>query len=306
MKLTQEKQERVRAFVYEQARPLEGRLLSYYVGEGAAGDVLAELAKYQNPDGGFGRALEPDLRLPDSSAYATTVGLQILREMEARAGHPLVQGAIGYLLNTYDATNQVWPIIPSHDNRAPHAPWWRYDEDLSQRWEGFLGNPRAEIVGYLWDYAALVPENLQDALTTVAVSHLEALPDAVEMHELQCYMRLAETRTLPEDVRSKILQKLRRAVDCTVVRDPSEWGKYGLKPLDVVASLASPFAGMLAEEIDLNLDYVIEHQGEDGSWAPTWTWGDAFPEAWQDAEREWRGRLTVQALRVLRNFDRLE
>lgn len=306
MKLTQERQNKAKAFVYEHARPLERRLLSYYFREGTAGDVFAELARYQNSDGGFGHALEPDLRLPDSSAIATTVGLQILRELKAAEDHPLVQGAIRYLLNTYAAASEAWPIIPGNANTAPHAPWWKYDQDLSKRWGGFLANPRAEIAGYFCDYAGLVPKALLGGLTTAVVSHLDTLPDAMEMHDLMCYVRFAETRTLPEDARTKVLRKLRRAVDCVVAREPSDWGGYGLTPVAVAASPDSPFADVLAREIELNLDYEIECQQEDGSWAPAWSWGDAFPEAWQDARREWKGILTVKALRLFQSFGRLE
>lgn len=110
--LTRERQRKARVFVRQQARPLERRLLAHYLGEGAADDVFSELAKYQNPDGGFGQGLEPDLRLQDSSALATTVGLQVLRELAAPEDHPLVQGAMRYLLNTYDETLEAWPIIP--------------------------------------------------------------------------------------------------------------------------------------------------------------------------------------------------
>jgi hypothetical protein len=306
MTLTRERQQKARAFVRQQARPLDQCLLVYYLGEGAADDVLFELGKYQNADGGFGHALEPDLRLPDSSAIATTVGLQILRALKASGDHPLVQGAMRYLLHTYDAAIEAWPIIPPHDNTAPHAPWWRYDAELSQRWAGFRANPRAEIVGYLWDYSGLVPEDLLERLTSAVVGHLETLSEALEIHDLLCYVRLAETQTLPEGVRTSILQKLRPAVDATVLKEPSAWDRYGLKPLEVAPSPDSPFADLLAREIELNLDYEIQHHQEDGSWAPTWSWGEQFPEAWKQAEREWKGCLTMRALRRLQNYGRLE
>jgi len=306
MKLSRESEKKARAFVHKHARPLERHLLSYYFNEGSAEDVFSELAKYRNPDGGFGHALEPDLRTPGSSAIATTIGLQILRELSTASDHPLVRGAIHYLLDSHDEKLKLWPIIPSAAREAPHAPWWEYDEGLPKRFGGFLANPRAEIVGYLLDYADLVPKNLPERLLKAVVSHLEALPDDMEMHDLLCYVRLAETRAMLEDARTKVTQKLRKAIDRVVARKPSDWRKYGPKPLFVVSSPDSPFAPMLAREIDLNLDYEIEHQREDGSWAPNWSWGGTFPEAWKDAEREWKGVLTVMTLRTLRNFGRIE
>lgn len=285
---------------------MEQCLFSYYFREGSVEDVFAELAKYQNSDDGFGNSLEPDVRLSDSSAIATTIGLQILRELKASENHPIVRNVIRYLLDTYDSEYEVWQIIPSNANEAPHAPWWQYTEGLAKQWGEFLANPRAAIVGYLYDYSELVPANLLDRLTIAVVSHLDSLPDSMEMHDLLCYVRLAETQTLLKDARTKILQKLRQAVDCVVAKNPSDWEKYGLKPLTVVASPDSPFAAMLDKEIDLNLDYEIDHQQEDGSWTPNWSWGDAFPEAWKNAEREWKGVLTVRALKVFQNFDRLE
>ncbi|MCK4793901.1 MAG: hypothetical protein KAV87_59795, partial [Desulfobacteraceae bacterium] len=82
--------------------------------------------------------------------------------------------------------------------------------------------------------------------------------------------------------------------------------QYVLKPLHVATSPGSPFAGMLAAEVEANLDYEIERQDEDGSWAPNWTWGDNYPEVWPEAEREWRGVLTLKMLKLLRGFGRLE
>jgi len=306
VRLTGEEQDRARKFIYERARPLERRRFAYHFESGAAEDVLAELAKYQNGDGGFGRALEPDLRLPGSSVLATTVGLQVLRELDASADHPLVQGALRYLLDTYEAEIETWPIIPSDANSAPHAPWWLYDENLSQRWRGFLANPRAEIVGYLWDYAALAPDDLREKLTAAALSHLRDRLDSLTDSAFLCYRRLAETQTLPEDVRTEIVEKLKPVVDRLVARDPATWEQYVLKPLHAATSPDSPFAGMLSAEIETNLEYEIKRQDEDGSWAPNWTWGDNYPEVWPEAEREWRGVLTLKTLRLLRSFGRLE
>jgi hypothetical protein len=128
----------------------------------------------------------------------------------------------------------------------------------------------------------------------------------MEMHDLLCYVRLAETKTLPEETRARILAKLQPAVDQAVARDPATWAAYGLQPLTVVNSPDSPFAAMLAGAIEANLDYQIEQQQADGSWGPNWSWADSFPAAWAQAEQEWRGLFTVKTLKTVQNFGRLE
>lgn len=306
MKLSRTNQEKAATFIQTRARPLEQARYSHSFQGGSAEDVLAALAEFQNGDGGFGNALEADLRLPESSALATSVGLQILREIQASAENALVQKAIRYLLDTFDAENQVWPITPAAGENAPHAPWWNYSEDMAQQWGGFLANPRAEIVGYLHEYAALVPADLRERLTIAVAAHLDETVDDMVMHDLMCYVRLAETTALPGDVRELLLPKLRKAFERLVARSPEQWGDYCLKPLEIIKSPDSPFTHNLDREIELNLDHELEKQQEDGSWAPVWIWGDQFPEAWPRAKLDWSGVLTLDALRLLQRFGRLE
>ncbi|HRX03652.1 MAG: hypothetical protein M9927_20240 [Anaerolineae bacterium] len=293
-----------RRFLVQHGRPLEQALYAFHFERGPADAVLDALTPYQNSDGGFGHGLEPDLQLADSSAIVTTVGLQHLRDVKAGADNPLVQRAIAYLLTTYDPSIQTWQIIPANVDDAPHAPWWAYDDELSHRWHGFLANPRAEIVGYLVAYAALVPPELLTELGAAVVAHLEANPQP-EMHDLLCYIRLVETEALPGALRERMLPLLSAVIDETVARDASAWAEYGLQPLTVVSSPESPFAGLLADALPANLDYLVQQQGEDGAWAPNWSWFGLYDEAWPASERAWKGVLTVKALRQLRAFGRL-
>jgi hypothetical protein len=301
LKLTQTAFEKAKTFITEYARPLERAVFSYYFGEGTAEGIFAGLAEFQNGDGGFGHGLEPDVRLPDSSAMATTIGLQMLREFEASEDRELVKGAMRYLLNTYDEESQAWLSVPASVSEYPRAPWWEYDDDPSK----CLANPRAEIVGYLLDYASLVPGVFRTALLNAVVSHLDDIIDGIEMDELLCYVRLVETQALPEDIRGEMLPKLKAAVDRVVVKEPDKWSGYGLKPLMVVSSPDSPFAEVLAEDIQANLDYEIQQQTEEGSWTPNWGWAD-FPDVWRKAEQEWKGVITVANLKALQNFGRIE
>ena len=306
MRISREKQDAAKTFIFDQGRQLERSLFAHQFEEGSQDNVLAELAKFQNPDGGFGHALEPDLRVPDSSALASSIALQILRELRVADDNSLVREAIRYLLDIYDAEHRLWPIIPRHDNTSPHAPWWKYDAAKIVRWDEQRANPGAQIIAHLHHYHSLVPAEFLKECAEAIISHLDTLPDTMEMHDIGCYIFLAESEALSDETRSHVIDKLQLAVARVIARESSQWEGYCMKPLSVATSPDSPFASAILEEIQRNLDYEIERQGADGSWAPNWSWGGAFPEAWQDAEKEWRGVLTLQTLKTLRNFGRFE
>ncbi len=299
--LSKEAFQRAKSFIKSSARPLEEALFAYHINGASPDWAFRELANFQNEDEGFGHGLEPDLQVPDSSVLATTVALQHLRELEAGSEHKLVQGAINFLLARYDPDVKAWPFIPANSDSAPHAPWWNYTPDVSQ----FLANPRPEIVGYLLDYADLVPGNLGESLLAEIISHLEGQKGEVEMHELLCYLRLLNSKSLPADTYKHLFNLLEPIVGKTVARDAKAWDQYGLKPLTVAPYPSAPFADHLSQAIEDNLDYEIERQSADGSWVPPWSWGDSFPEAWPHAKRAWQGVLIVNNLRILKAFGRL-
>ncbi|HNT74606.1 MAG TPA: hypothetical protein PKH77_06280 [Anaerolineae bacterium] len=304
--LNLEAQQKAKDFIFTHGRPLERARYAYHFEDGAAEAVFAELAKFQTPDGGFGHGLEPDLRLPDSSVLATTVGLQILREVAAPPDHPLVRGAMRALLHTFDPAAMAWPIIPPHTDDAPHAPWWTYSDTVAASWNHFLVNPRVEIIGYLYDYAPPgLPAWVRETLTAAAVAYPDEHPDKVQMFDLLCYDRLIKTRALPEATRKALIEKLLPLADQRVAKDPAEWEKYTLTPLELVDAPDSPFAGLLADAVAQNLDFEIAHQGNDGAWHPKWLWYGLYPDTWPTAEREWAGVITLRTLQTLRKFGRL-
>ena len=64
--------EEARKSIMAYGRPLERSLLEVYFYEGSKANVVEELKKFQNEDGGFGHGLESDFRLPYSSLMATS------------------------------------------------------------------------------------------------------------------------------------------------------------------------------------------------------------------------------------------
>ena len=301
-RLTQEDLQRARAFVDAFGREVDRRMLAFDLGEGSADAVIDGLGTYQNSDGGFGKALEADLRMDASSVITTTVAFQYLRRVGAPDDNALVRGGIRYLLDTYDADARTWPIIPPEVEDAPHAPWWNY-EGIEKRFEGFKLNPAAEALGYFLDYPDDVPAKLLPVLTETVLARIDSKQDKVDMFDLACSIRLAETASLPENARSALIPRIEAAAENVVDRSPEKWSSFSAKPISLAESPESLLAHMLDADIQRNLDYEIDHQGADGAWVPYWTWeGDA----WQQAERDWKGHLTVNMLRTLRAFDRIE
>jgi hypothetical protein len=294
-----------REYLFQYGRPLDWTRFRFFFEDGRTTEVLAELAKFQNPDGGFGHALEPDLRTPASSAIATATGLTILRQIAAPPTEPLVQRALAYFVDTYDADRQRWPIVPPAVEEAPHAPWWTYTES-EQNFAGSLVNPTASIAGCLYDYPQLIPAALLSAVTEALLTRLDAAPDQMEMHDLQCWIVLAQARDLPEPTRQLVVAKVRRAASATVERDPQKWSGYCLSPLDIAPTPDSFLAGEIERPlIEANLDFVIERQLPDGSWPIPWNWAFVDEQAWAQAERDWKGYQIVNNLRVLRAYERL-
>ena len=302
--LTEEAFEASRRFIETTARPLEHARFRHTF-EGTSGTLVFEaLRKYQNVDGGFGRALEPDLRANESSALCTSIAFELLRSIQVTPGETFVSASMTYLLENLDRGNGHWRIIPRLAEQSPHAPWWN-QTGREDGFDCFSLNPTAQILGYLYDYQEYVPSDILSLVSDRVIRHLSGL-ETIEMHELLCCLRLLKTETLPEEIHQQIRQKLTQLIDGAVAYDPAQWKQYSLRPLQVVDDPESPFMAGREESVAANLDYEIASQNEDGSWTPMWSWGDAFPNDWTLACREWTGIITLEKLLLLRSFNRIE
>lgn len=298
--------ERAVHYLRHEARPLEKALYEFHFENGRRTNVLAALVPYQNHDGGFGHALEPDLRAPASSVIATVTALAVLRQIGADEDTPGLPAALAYLMDAYDVTSERWPIVPPEVEDAPHAPWWTY-ADAAENFRGFWANPRAAVIGYLQQFNRLAPTEFLAGARRGVIDDLMRYAQRMEKHDLLSFIDLLLTAELPREDYEHVLDKLRRALPQSVALDPAEWDGYGLHPLDVIPTPTSPLAGVIDEEvIDAGLAYVIARQGADGAWPPNWSWDFIDADAWAAAEREWRGVLTLRHLLTLRAYGRID
>lgn len=305
MMLTKEGWDAAKSYLLLHARPLEQKLFAYHFENGSKEDAVKELVYFQNGDGGFGNSLEPDFRLGVSTPMATTVGLQIAKDLQLEKDHPVVVKAMEYLESSYDAGLETWHAVPSDVNDVPHAPWWHFNKE-----RGFCGvqttwaNPNAEIVGYFHLYQKEYPSLKK--WTKRALAELPNLPHPIGHHDFLCYSRLLQNISDDEEAKLEIYASLSQSVHGTVCKDPDQWNNYVAKPLDIAPFPSSPFHEHLKKEVEIQLDAEIHSQHENGYWQPAWSWFGDYEDTWEKAEIEWRGILTLSMLRTLDAYGKIK
>jgi hypothetical protein len=292
-------------FINRTGRPVERARLRFHFEHGSAGEVIAELTKFQNPDGGFATYLESDSRWTGSSPNGTRVALKILTEVKAPAQDPHVQAAVKYLAANFDERAGAWRALPREANAAPHAPWWHVHEDTGKCDVDSPIFPTAALAGYLQPYNALLPDGFLNRITDSSLKYLADAPVKMEMSDIDMLTELVRLLPPGQSQREAAIQKLRTVLNTVVVRDPREWTTYGIQPLSFVDSLNSPFYPGLEREVDANLDYILTTQKDDGGWPLNWSWSDSDPAAWKIAEQEWRAVMTLEKLERLEGFHRI-
>ncbi|MFD4600022.1 hypothetical protein ACFWPQ_18580 [Streptomyces sp. NPDC058464] len=112
---------RAEQFVWLTARVLEQRLFAYHFLNGGPDPVEAALDAYRNEDGGYGHALEPDLRGPVSQPLHTGRALRVLDAVE-RCGGQRVERVCRYL-TAASAADGALPAVRPSQRGYPAAPF---------------------------------------------------------------------------------------------------------------------------------------------------------------------------------------
>jgi hypothetical protein len=305
-KLSSESFRKAVDYLYTNGRPLEQHLYTYEFSSGQPQPVLDALADFQNPDGGYGQAFEPDIRAQASTVLATSLALTLLRRMGEPAQNPQVQAAIVYLLGQFDPDQLVWPIVPQAIESDPHAPWWEVATS-AETFNGFKFNPRAEVLANLTHYRDLVPNEFLNRVTEALAADIDFGASNISENEFLCLRELAETDGLPAGLQEPLTDWLSRILPELTLKGQSRWTEYGLTPLEAAPHPGTTWAQALdPAELEANLDELVERQLEDGSWPLNWSWDFINAQAWAQAEREWKGIKIVKNLESLKAYGRLD
>lgn len=280
--------EKARAYVNRNGRPVDAAELAFHLGRGRADATVEMLYAYRNPDGGFGHAFEPDVRYPGSTVLATSVALQCMVRTKVDPYHPLVGGAMRFILDTYDMRTKNWPLVTEEAKKAPCAPWWKGYEVGNPS----ALNPRAEILSYFIRFDRGQHEALHEEVRRAVLSRL-AKEEQMEMHEALCVARLHRTPGLDATLERATREALERDLPKLLPKNKEECKGYVLKPMTIARRPNSVLAGLVEPAVPIQHAFELEIQAADGSWSPAWNWAEVDAEAWKQAEREWKSNLTM-------------
>ena len=283
------------SFIASNARVIDRRRFARLFGDDDARPVRDAVAAYRNADGGFGHALEPDCRAPASQPLAVEMALRIMDETGAW-DDALVRGACDWLAAVAPAEGGAAGAEPSMTG-WPHAPWWGPEDGhpASVIATGLIaGTLHARGVSHPWlGRATGLMWTRIDALARSGGSELSGGPGGeYEMLGVLSLLQHVPDRDRAREVFGRVGPLiLERKM---VALDPETPGEVHY-PLDFAPEPDSLARGLFDEAtINANLDHLARAQHDDGGWTFNWlAWSPA-------AERDWRGFLTVDALRLLR------
>ncbi len=291
---------RAERFVWLTARVLEQRLFAYHFRGAPADPVETALDAYRNDDGGYGHALEPDLRGPVSQPLHTAHALGVL-DAVGRCGGPRVERVCRYLTSVSTAEGAL-PAVHPGQRGYPAAPFVPIVDDPPSDLLAtgpVVGVLHRNEVWHAWlfratDFCWQAVESLERSHPyeiEAAVAFLDAVPDRTRA-------RAAADR-LGRLVREQRLAAL----------DPDHPEAYPVAPgyaprehhfphdyARTPDSLARVW--FTDAEMERSLDFLAAEQAQDGGWPIRWRqWAPG-------AALESRPIVTIEALRTLRAYGR--
>lgn len=274
-------------FVLSTARLLDRHLLAVLLHDAPTDAALAALAAYRNADGGFGHALEPDVRTPASETTCTLHAFDVLDEL-GHPDHPWVADGAAWVASVALPDGGVPFVLPGAA-AAPHAPWMVPSDGGSHLTYGFaaalhrIGATASWLdAGTAWCWAQLEGDDALPAYSVkYALRFLDAVPD--------------ETRATAALDRIAGLLDADGSLPVAGGQEDERLAALDLAPRPGARSRAL----ITSEQVAAGLDRIEAGQAGDGGWTFDWL-------AWSAGQEvESRGQVTVGALAVLAAHGRL-
>lgn len=286
-----------KSFVLQNARPLELAVYKYCFENESNKAVVDELVKFQNPDGGFGNAIEPDFFNPNSSPIATNDAIITLYRVNALdRDSDILKGIVRYLEShdSFDEDKKRWLFAIESNKAYPHAIWWE------KKGDGISGfNPSISLAAYMICYGNCT--SLYEEIIKDGFEYLET-DEEISGDSLKCFLltyELLKTNSIIDVINlAQFKELLCKAIDNSICKDIEKYGvEYVPMPSDF-------FSGSYLEFITPETKTLIaaeknilgKLQTEDGGFDITWKWYTPYPDEYEQARAWWRPRITIEKL----------
>ena len=273
-------------FIWSAARLVDRHRYAWLFGAGPAEPVLEALRGYRNPDGGFGHALDPDLRCPASQPGPTLYALEILNEADA-SGHQLARDARAWIGAIAEPDGGIPTLVPGFE-RYPRAPSW------APKAGSFLTLALTAVF-----HAGGVRED--DWLPAATEWSWRSIETTEKPGGYWLKFACAFLDSVPDEERARAaFDSLAARIDTSAFAPAGGAEGEALRPLDLSPRPGIRSRALINEaQIDAHLDAVESDQQRDGGWMFDWL-------AWSPAQTtDWRGNVTIRALTWLRDNGRL-
>lgn len=307
--MSSETYKKAQNWMYRNARPIDIARWKYHFENGSGEDVLIALHEYQNKDGSFGSALEPDCWNPNSSPIQTWVATEILRELGITdSSNRIIKVIISYLDSGKDFINGIWAGSVPTNNEYPHAQWWTFSEKSADGW-GY--NPTACLAGFVLRYAdksSNVYKKAENAAKS-AIEYFFIEPCISDMHLGLCYIRLYEY-CISAGINSifdseSMKNRLIEMVNNSITKDVAKWStNYVCKPSQFLNSPDSIFYEANKKAAQYEIQFIKESMNNDGTWNVNWAWSD-YPEEWAISKNWWKANQIIINMNYLKGFNEL-
>lgn len=309
MQLSKDAFEQIHLWIRRNGREIDTALWRFHFEGEPQQAVLDALTSYQNPDGGFGHALEPDCWNPRSTPYQTCCALEMLHAVNMHdPTHPIYRGIVRYLESGDGSDGDLWLFTVPGNNDAPHAIWWEYSDETNRTESlGLSAMLSVYALRLCEPTSALYQRGLRVARLTLDAVLTDALTGEMAISSPFALLPLWMELGMVTDPQA-LISKLSQAAISRVVTDRSQWSNYVPRPSGVVFSPESPLYPALAQAINDELDYYVETLPEDDVWPINWSWhhpdpGYAGPFA---VTANWaKAGKAIGILKLLQAFGRL-
>ncbi|POM25620.1 hypothetical protein BTM25_00010 [Actinomadura rubteroloni] len=275
----------VARFMTAHARLLDRLRFDALTGDAEPRAVLDALNGYRNPDGGYGRGLEPDLRAVESQPAAAFHAFEVLAELPGDIAAPDARTLADWLTTVTCEDGGLPFALPVADPAACAPFWVDVDPDVSSL------QITAIVATHAHRVPALAGHPWLDRATRYCLREIDALGEAPHALVLSFAVRLLDQ--MGETDRIRKLGAFLPADGLVPVAGglPDET----LHPLDFAPLPGRPARELFAQTvIDADLDRLAAGRQDDGGWVTD------FASYSPAAALDWRGYTTVAAVGLLR------